>query len=899
MKVRTARIAAGLGVVLVAAALGFAVATRLAPEQLRQETERRLAEAIHAPVSIGQLRLKSGPVPALEGLDLELWTRPDGATLTVERATATLDPLALFAGRIRVSRLLLEGARLGLERDAEGRWGPEPFGGSEPTEAPPNPDEWLAPLIQLELAIRALLEGRPIARELVVRDSRVEWLDAASAPARRIVLRGVRGRLDRTRLRSNAELALSARLEIDGRERGRLVGEGRRSRDGAIRFAVAATDLDLESVATSFGRIDGRARIEGRLSGILEYRTPQPGEGRLELDVLAQGLTASVPAPDAGELRPLHADRAAARIALAISPDRIEVSDARIASGALDLQLEGRVGRPLQDRSPARLALEFRDVALPRLRELLGWIPEALRDEAVRLLEPVETGRLARLVARGEASLADWRGFLTGRTEHLPADFGLEAEVADLALRLGDGGQMDVRGRISWSEDRFALRDARGQVNGTQLPRLDLSLDGVSHLFAAEASRRAFATQAHALPGLGTLWRVLTPPSPSPSAEMPATVEVEIDAIHSALLLWPLEQLHAVFEPIPGGVRIGGVDALWAGVPVMGEARWLFEPAASLSLNLTAAAPARDAEPALVAPDAWASGRFRVGPLHDRLWQQESATGSFRAYGSSVELSDVVIELAPRGQLITDARLELGLGGEVPFELNLALADGDAESLLRQWDPAVPFANGSVDLAGTFQGTLRANSSPLPSLSGLLHITARAGEIHRALPAVVAIALASDSFNPFARRESIRYELVETTLAFERGLVSSDSFLLDGPDLRVFASGSLDLGQEPHPLEADVALFLFRQLDRAIEKIPLLNLLLLGTDESLVAAYFELSGPWRDPKATLIPLRSLASGPADIVLKGVPKVVLKGVEALGSLFGRRESVEPEPPEKGS
>jgi hypothetical protein len=161
---------------------------------------------------------------------------------------------------------------------------------------------------------------------------------------------------------------------------------------------------------------------------------------------------------------------------------------------------------------------------------------------------------------------------------------------------------------------------------------------------------------------------------------------------------------------------------------------------------------------------------------------------------------------------------------------------------------------------------------------------------------VAAIALASAMFNPFAQRETVRYDRIDTLLEFEQGRLQADSFKMEGPDVRAFASGSVDVGREPHPVDAEVVLFLFRPIDIVLEKIPLLNLLLLGSNENLVAAHFELEGPWSDPKARLIPLRSLATGPASLIFDTLPKLLLRGLQELDLLFSlEREAKRAAPP----
>ena len=91
-------------------------------------------------------------------------------------------------------------------------------------------------------------------------------------------------------------------------------------------------------------------------------------------------------------------------------------------------------------------------------------------------------------------------------------------------------------------------------------------------------------------------------------------------------------------------------------------------------------------------------------------------------------------------------------------------------------------------------------------------------------------------------------------------------------------------------MRAEVALFLFRQLDRAIDWIPLLNVLLLGDDQNMVAAYFEVVGPWDDPEARARPMRTLQEGPGEMLIQGIPNIVKWGVRALGGIFRKR----PEP-----
>ena len=170
----------------------------------------------------------------------------------------------------------------------------------------------------------------------------------------------------------------------------------------------------------------------------------------------------------------------------------------------------------------------------------------------------------------------------------------------------------------------------------------------------------------------------------------------------------------------------------------------------------------------------------------------------------------------------------------------------------------------------------------------------------QSVPPIVAIDRESKAFNPAASDPQIRYDRVETVLEFSEGHLKTRDFIFDVPEVRVLVEGEVDLVDPAHPVRAQVALILFRQIDRALEKIPILGLLLLGSDNSLMAAYFELTGPWAEPKAKLVPLRSLATSPPGLVFEGgkmlaeLPLRMLKGIQALIERDDRRPKPPPSP-----
>jgi len=296
------------------------------------------------------------------------------------------------------------------------------------------------------------------------------------------------------------------------------------------------------------------------------------------------------------------------------------------------------------------------------------------------------------------------------------------------------------------------------------------------------------------------------------------------------------------------------------------------------------AAASPGAETDSLAAGTWAAGRFEVTPAEDGSWLRRSARGDFRAVRGNVHLDDVVAGLEPRGELRGSVTLDLGRSDEVPYEVRFALDGGDVSALVARGGFDAEAATGAVNLLGALSGSLRPGRRNLAGLSGLIRLEAADGTIQRSVPPILAVVLASETFTGFSSRDHVRYRRCATTLSFADGLVSTESFDLEGPDVRLFASGELDLAHPPYEIDAEVVLFLFRQIDRALEKIPLLNVLLLGDNHNLVAAYYELVGPWEEPKALGKPLRTLGEGPGTVLIEQIPKIVKKGMEALGGLL---------------
>jgi len=878
---RSLIVVALLAIVVAAGLAGWLLVREISPQYLQAELEERLSEALSTTVSVQKVTVSSRGWIQLDARELRAWPAEQGFGLEIPRVVASIDPVSLLLGKLRLRRLHIEGAV--LREGAIAR--PPEFAEADRDRARGlrNPRELLRPLIALETALRSLLESPSVATVVELEDGRIELDAIASEPAVPLELRAASARLVHHRFSGESEFSLSGRLAEGERDLGAIALASERNRNGRMQISLQLDSLALGISDPYLSALGSDARIDGSMSGEIVYETPEAGSGHLSLDLACEELRSSVATADGGPPTRTLLPKVEMTASLVITPQSVASHEAVIRTPRTTLRMTGTVARPLQSTSMADLSLEFEDVLVSQVRHLIGWLPEIEREEAAAVVAPLRSGRLVSLRASGAASLAGWQDFLAGRTSTMPEDFRLGAELADTVISIGDSDRIEqLSGRLQWVGDRVSIVGATALLNQSPLPSLDLVIEGVPNFFAGDPAAREIVSDGEPLTGLGTLWSKLRPTPAADSTGPPLTVDLQLDYLDHPMFLWPIRDLELALESQPDGVHIERFHGTWAGVPIEGKADWSFRPEERIGVTLFAQPPSPHSEDSL-ARTGWARGRFSVGAIEGERWRQSAAHGEFEASGDRVRIRDLAVDLEPSGVVEANAKLGLSEVNAVPFQLSFDLKSGDAASLAVLFGLPSNQINGTADLAGSFDGTLVPDTSIYAGLQGLLHVSATDGVIRKKAPPVAAISEASKKLEDFDASEVIPYRALDTVIEFDDGRLHTDAFSMQGPELGVFASGGVELLSHDKPMEGKVALFLFPKLDRVLGKIPILSQILLGTDENLVAAYYEVSGPWGHPEVKPILLPGSA-GPASMVLQGVPLFVKRGFKALGSLI---------------
>jgi hypothetical protein len=659
--------------------------------------------------------------------------------------------------------------------------------------------------------------------------------------------------------------------------------------------------LKLRLAGAPLGALLGALGIDAELSGNVrgDAELVAPGEGPYTLRVALTGRNVKGPLVG-GEGRPwleLDLERPRLTGTVAVSASALTLRDVELSDGEIQLGAEGDLALPPKDEAAARLALELGPLAVSQAPRLLAQLPPAPREDAERVLARIEAGRFSRVRIEGKGSLAELRQVAGRSPLEKPGALHIEATLINATVRLGEADRATgVGARLDFAGDRLGLAVTTGSFHERPLPRLELELTGISNVRSFEEVACREPQPQPPLAGLPRLQAWLTEESEVREEEEQATLDwqrlsLALDWISHPALLCSLEQVAATLEPAEDGLRFQVSRGVWAGLPVEVDGSWkraaeatqpgavMLPGAVKLAARLGPPFEAMRLDPPA---SPWLSGSFHFEATRMGRWHVEGAEGRIVADGAKLELPGTVLRLAG-GAIEGAVGLDLGLADSLPFFAQAQFAGVDLLALWKAADFERGALHGTLYGGGAISGQLRPGLNPLGDAKGLIAMHARAGTVNEKIPVMLAIALASDRFNPFGARDELPYDAIDAVARVEEGKLVFESLQLHAPTLRMGATGEGGV-VDPYALEGVVGLFFFPGLDSLIERVPIFNRVILGKNNNLVGAYFSLTGRWDAPDASLIPIQSIATGPAGFLTEGLPGFVMGGIKRIQSVL---------------
>ncbi|MCP5071601.1 MAG: hypothetical protein GY946_34000 [bacterium] len=854
--------------------VGFVSATRLGPVYLEAALESGLSEALGTQVILESTQLRRGdawPWVHLEISHATGWPGLSGPGLEVDRIHAEVDLMAWLRGTTPVHQLVLVEPQILLPVLDDGE---QDLGsGSEDavqqwTAGLSNTADWLREELCLLPAIDALggrlvTAGRSTRGTLEIRDLQGTL---ACGP-------------------EGGQIGVS----------GTGPSGGRFEADIDLHENVVQATLDLDGIeAAAWASLTKPARLSGKLSGKLSWRSRPKTAHELNIELHGPRLGVRVDPPGEPAWQ-VELPKPALRLELQATEDTLRLVRGDWNDHGMRIHADGRLALPVRKGSPVRMALAVEDLALDaELRSRIAELPPEVREPIQVVMERLESGQIVQLRAETETTVSGWNELLSGELFGRPGAVGLDLSLAEGTIRVGETDRMEhVTADVSFRGDELTLRSLKADFRSKPLPAIRGQVRGLSHIQSSDEFHCVRPSDVPPLPGFDATrdWlRSRRDESRSPSWQR---VRIEADWLAHPALLCTLEQLSAEIAPASSGIHVDIQHAVWAGMPVTARVDF-YEGVpddwhdGQVVADVEVGPPFEAMQP--TAPRRiWARGRFdsrstRIGDIRIR-----GSSGSFTARGSELALQELEIELAPQGEVRGKLDLELGREGRVLYDGGVMLEGIPIDDLWRS------SGLGEVALTGTLHGAIQVSGElleehpPLTSARGYFALHARNGMLHRKLPLMLAVTLASDRWSPFGSRDRVAYDAIDLNGRIETGRLRSDVLTIEAPTFRMGAS--MELGVEnPHPLQGVLGIFFFPTLDRMIDRLPLVNRVLLGTNRNLVGAYFTVEGAIAEPRARIIPVKSItAVGPASFVLQDLPGFVWGGIQRIQSVLLPRQA----------
>jgi hypothetical protein len=880
----------GLFLLLAAAGLGFALSGLLAPERVRVEIEERLADWL-GPVEVGPVRPSLGWGIALEVRGIRTRAAaagtPSEPALSAARVRLVFDLRRLLRGEVGVRRVAISGLRVDAARSAQGEWSPAALATLLERWAPAPPEATAT-----GAGIRGPDRLRELAAELpaVSIDGaavRLRTLRADGLPASELALRGVSLHLDRTPLVHTVHLTAAGRIADAKVDRGGFELVGELPAKSTPHAELALSDVELALLEPWIPRPRAAAlELGGHASATLGWRPGAHGEQQLEVEALLR--RAELGGRLAADRPPLRFEWPSARLAFALELGAHELRVEKLDWSSANLRLAGaaRLGLPFEDTAAATLELHGGPLAWTALRDLLRAAAPP-RSALRRIVDAVTAGSLETLALHASRTKwSDWRALAASPLDGWPAGLAVDTNLDGVEIDLGASDPIrDLGAQVSWTQDHLELSDAHARLGTRPLPNLHLALGGLRAVAAALASQR-LPDPVPAVPGFRALNDWIDQQKKPGQPPKWRRLELSLDWLDHPALLRPLEGVRAVLTPAEPGFNVEIDEAYWGGAHVKGRGSVHEEGPGRLDFDLVASLPLRSPRKPPTA-EPWLRGSWRADLEKLGPFLAARAVGRLQAVGERASLLDVEAAMRPTGWTKGEVALDVSHADAVPYRISLEADDLSLSQLMTDVELDGEAATGRVRLGGTLVGHLvpgAHGTGNLADAAGPVSARLRDGEIRRRLNLMMAIAAASDTLNPFRSRDVIPFRKIEAELQLGGGPARVESFSLTGPAIRMVGTGNVDIVNEPHELQGVVALYFFRTLDKLINAVPMVNKLLLGEDQNLVAAYFAVSGPWGDPHASVIPLKTLLAIPTNIVIEGLPAFARSGITQIERLL---------------
>jgi hypothetical protein len=243
---------------------------------------------------------------------------------------------------------------------------------------------------------------------------------------------------------------------------------------------------------------------------------------------------------------------------------------------------------------------------------------------------------------------------------------------------------------------------------------------------------------------------------------------------------------------------------------------------------------------------------------------------------NSLELSGAFTDRALAVQKLTGQVLDgafsfegrADLSGDMPaFQVSGEARNIKGGLLIRLFDPESNVLVASGRMSGNLSSAGSDSEELVRNLEGSMAVVSRNGVIRKwnLLSKVLGLLNVYESFRGKIDlgQEGMPYTVTALTLRGEKGVFSTDDFLLNSPSMVIVGQGSVDLPQGM--LDGTLVVSPLVALNRTIDYIPILRSIFKRREGGFVYVAYDVKGPMRDPQLSTSYVQTVGKRLLDIL----------------------------------
>lgn len=240
-----------------------------------------------------------------------------------------------------------------------------------------------------------------------------------------------------------------------------------------------------------------------------------------------------------------------------------------------------------------------------------------------------------------------------------------------------------------------------------------------------------------------------------------------------------------------------------------------------------------------------------------------------------------------------DAKIQLDYVPQGPTLIHISghAEDVDALEVYRELLNQKNIVRGNLRGDFSLQGETGTNF--LPSSSGEFNIEIHKGVLHQfpVLSKVLSLLNVSQLFAlklPDMDKEGMPFSKLAATLRLEKGVLSSEDFIIRSEAMNQAYSGTLDLVK--NEIDLAVAIHPLGTVDKIVSRIPVAGWLLTGEKEAVLTAHFTVTGKTDKAEVSVQPLDTLTETTIGLLQRtlGLPFKLVEDPQILWGGSGKKK-----------